>query len=62
MSLKINGSQGMSLTRLGVGLQYRLTPDFGLFVWPAIASSPKKDHFYAAITRFEMLVGAAYRF
>jgi hypothetical protein len=60
--LKINGPQGMSLIRLGAALQYRLTPDFGIFVWPAIANSPKKDFFYAAITRFELLGGAAYRF
>jgi hypothetical protein len=60
--LKINGAQGMSLTRLGAALQYRLTPDIGFFVWPAVATSPQKDHFYAAITRFELLVGAAYRF
>jgi hypothetical protein len=61
-SLVINGAQSMALTRFGAALQYQLNPNVGLFVWPAIATSPKQPHFHAAITRFETLIGAAYRF
>jgi hypothetical protein len=60
-TLMINGAQSMALTRFGVALQYRLS-DVSFFIWPAIATSPKKDHFHAAITRVETLIGAAYRF
>ena len=60
--LMINGAQGMQLTRLGAGLQFRITPELALFAGPAIAGSPKKQHFYAGITRFETLLGLAYRF
>jgi hypothetical protein len=60
--LMINGAQGMQLTRLGLALQYRITPELAVFLWPAVAGSPKKEHFYAGITRFETLFGIAYRF
>jgi len=61
-SLMINGAQSMALTRFGAALQYRINPNVGVFVWPAIATSPKQPHFHAAISRFETLIGAAYRF
>ena len=61
-TLMINGAQGMALYRLGAALQYRFNPDLSVFFWPTIATSPKKEHFHAAITRFETLFGAAYRF
>jgi tetratricopeptide (TPR) repeat protein len=61
-TLMINGAQGMALYRIGAAVQYRFNSDLSVFFWPAIATSPKKDHFHAAITRTEMLLGAAYRF
>ena len=60
-SLKVQGAQALGLTRLGVGLEYRVTPALGLFVWPAAANSPQKDHFYEPIARVELLFGAAFR-
>jgi tetratricopeptide (TPR) repeat protein len=59
--LNVSGTQALGLTRLGAGLQYRLTPELALFAWPAVANSPKKEHFHEAITRVELMFGAAYR-
>jgi tetratricopeptide (TPR) repeat protein len=61
-TLMIKGAQSLGLVRLGVGVHYEILPELSLFVWPAIASSPKKEHFYKQITRTEILAGAAYRF
>jgi hypothetical protein len=58
----VNGTQSLSVTRLGVGLEYRITPELAVFASPAVAGSPKKDHYYAGITRTELLFGLAYRF
>ena len=61
-TLMVKGAQGLSLVRIGIGVHYEVVPGFSLFVWPAIASSPKKEHFYQPITRTELLAGAAFRF
>jgi hypothetical protein len=62
-TVTVNGAQGMGLTRLGLGVQFRPIPVLALFVSPALANSPKKDsHYYAAISRLELVAGAAYRF
>ena len=61
-TLVIKGAQAMQLTRLGVALEFRVRPDLMLFAGPAINGSPKKEHFHAAITRFETTAGLAYRF
>jgi hypothetical protein len=61
-TLMVKGAQGLSLFRLGVGLHYEVVPGASLFVWPAIASSAKKEHFYQQITRTELLAGASFRF
>jgi hypothetical protein len=57
----VKGTQTLSEVRLGVGLQYELTPAWALFAWPAIANSPQKQYFHAAISRVELLVGVTYR-
>jgi hypothetical protein len=61
--LSVSGS-GVSrgVVRVGLGLEYELAPDFSLFFWPAVASSPQTGNFYGALTRVELLFGAAYRF
>jgi hypothetical protein len=61
-TLMVKGAQGLTLVRVGFGVHYEVVPGFSLFVWPAIASSPKKEHFYKQITRTELLAGAAFRF
>ncbi len=60
-SVTVNGAQALSLIRIGVAAEYDLTKNISLFFWPAYASSPKKEHFYGAIGRFELLAGVAYR-
>jgi hypothetical protein len=61
-TLMVKGAQGLTVVRIGIGVQYEVVPGFSLFVWPAIASSPKKDHFYEQISRVELLAGGAFRF
>ena len=58
----VDGAQGLPLTRLGLAAQFRLRPDLTLFAGPSINTSPKKEHFHAAIGRLETTVGLAYRF
>jgi len=61
--LMVNGSAvPRGLIRLGASLAYDVTPAVSLFFWPAVASSPKTGNFYDALTRVEVLFGAAYRF
>jgi len=61
--LSISGSGvARGVVRIGVGLVYDVLPRLSLFFWPAIASSPKTGNFYDALTRVELLFGAAYRF
>jgi hypothetical protein len=60
-SVDINGSQALSLVRLGIAADYELTKNVSLFLWPAYASSAKKQYFYGDIGRFELLAGVAYR-
>jgi hypothetical protein len=57
----INGSQALSLVRVGVAADYDLTKNLSVFFWPAYASSTKKPYFYGDIGRFELLAGVAYR-
>ena len=60
-SVTINGSQALSLVRIGVAAEYDLTKSVSLFFWPAYASSAKKQYFYGDIGRAELLFGVAYR-
>jgi len=60
--LAVNGAQGMFETRLGLGVSYRLLPELSLFASISQMDSKKKQHFYADITRNELLFGGAYRF
>lgn len=61
--LVVNGSGvARGVVRLGVMGEYELSPALSVFVWPALDSSPKSGNFYAALTRVEVLFGAAYRF
>jgi hypothetical protein len=60
-ALMINGTQGMLEVRPAAAVEVRLTQSVGVFAGPAIAASPKKDHFHAAITRVELLLGLQYR-
>jgi hypothetical protein len=60
-AVTINGAQAFSLLRIGVAAEYELTKTVALFVWPAYASSPKKEHFNGDIGRGEILAGVAYR-
>lgn len=61
--LMINGGAiARGLLRVGVAAEVDVARGFSVFVWPAIASSPKQENFYAALTRVEVLFGAAYRF
>jgi hypothetical protein len=60
--LMIKGSQGLGASRLGLAVQYRLSPELGLFVSSSVSNASKKDHFYADITRTELMFGVAYRF
>ena len=60
--LSVSGSVARGVVRIGAGLAYDVLPPLSLFFWPAIASSPKSGDFYEALTRVELLFGAAYRF
>ncbi|HSY40433.1 MAG TPA: tetratricopeptide repeat protein [Polyangia bacterium] len=60
-AVTVNGSQALSLVRIGVAAEYDLTKNVSLFFWPAYASSAKRDNFYGNIGRFEVLAGVAYR-
>ncbi len=60
---KIDGSGvPRGVLRFGVAGEYDLMPGLSVFVWPAVASSPKTGKFYGSLTRVEVLFGAAYRF
>ena len=58
--VNVTGTQAFSEVRIGAGLQYQLTPALSVFVWPAIANSPQKEHFHAAISRVEWLAGLTF--
>ena len=60
-NVNVNGSPALFLLRVGAGAEYDVIPNLSLFVWPALATSPKKKLFYSDITRFELLAGVAYR-
>jgi hypothetical protein len=57
----VKGTQALSEFRLGAGLQYELTPAWSVFAWPAVANSPQKQNFHAAISRTELLAGIIFR-
>jgi hypothetical protein len=57
----VKGTQALAEVRIGAGLQYQLTPALSVFVWPAIANSPQKPNFHAAISRVELLAGLVIR-
>ncbi len=57
----VKGTQALAEVRIGVGAQYQLTSTLSVFVWPAIANSPQKEHFHAAISRVELLAGLVIR-
>lgn len=59
--VNVNGSQALSVIRIGVAGEYDLTQNVSIFLWPAYANSPKKQYFYQDIGRFEILAGVAYR-
>jgi hypothetical protein len=58
--VNVKGTQTFSEVRIGAGLQYQLTPALSVFVWPAIANSPQKQYFHAAISRVEWLAGLTF--
>jgi hypothetical protein len=58
--VNVKGTQTFSEFRIGAGLQYQLTPALSVFVWPAIANSPQKQYFHAAISRVEWLAGLTF--
>jgi hypothetical protein len=60
-TLMINGTQGLFLARLGAGVHFRINRELSVFLSPAVANSPKKPHFYEAISRVELLFGLALR-
>jgi len=60
-SVTVNGTQALSLIRIGIAAEYELTDRVSVFFWPAYASSAKKQYFYGDIGRFELLAGAAFR-
>jgi hypothetical protein len=60
--LSVSGAQGMTEARFGAGVGYRFTPELAAFSSMAESTSPKKQHFYSEIQRFEWLFGVAYRF
>jgi hypothetical protein len=47
--------------RPALALEYMVRPAFGVFAGPAIAYSPKKEHFFGAIERVELLAGLVVR-
>jgi hypothetical protein len=59
--VKVTGTQALSEVRIGVGAQVQLTPALSVFLWPAIANSPQKQYFHAAISRIELLAGVVFR-
>jgi tetratricopeptide (TPR) repeat protein len=59
--VNVNGSQALTVIRIGVAGEYDLTQNLSIFLWPAYANSPKKQYFYQDIARFEILAGVAYR-
>ena len=57
----VKGTQALAEVRIGAGVQYQLTSTLSVFAWPAIANSPQKEHFHAAISRVELLAGLVIR-
>jgi hypothetical protein len=60
-NVAVKGTQALGELRIGAGLQYELLPTLSVFVWPAIANSPKKQYFHAEISRVELLAGVVIR-
>ena len=60
-TLMVNGAQSLPETRVGVALEFRLRPDVGVYVSMTAINSPKRDHFYEAISRVGLLAGVTYR-
>jgi tetratricopeptide repeat protein len=58
--LAVDGTQALFEARVGVEGIWDVGSAWSIFVGPAIANSPKKQHFYAEITRVEILGGLAY--
>jgi hypothetical protein len=60
-TLMVQGTQGLLELRPALALELRLRPSLAVYAGPAIAYSPRKEHFFAPIGRIELLVGLAYR-
>lgn len=59
---KVTGSQSLFEVRPGLSLTYRLFPAVELTAGGAVAISPRKENFHAALVRLELFGGAALRF
>jgi hypothetical protein len=57
----VNGSQGMLEIRPALGLQFQINRAMGVYGAAAVDYSPKKPHFYAPISRTELLLGFSFR-
>jgi len=59
--IKVNGAQSMLEIRPALGLQFQITRAMGVFGEIASDYSPKAAHFYAPISRTELLLGFSFR-
>jgi hypothetical protein len=57
----VNGAQSLGETRLGLALEFRIRPELGIYGSMTAINSPKKEHFYEAISRVGLLAGVTYR-
>jgi hypothetical protein len=61
MGIRVNGAQSMLEIRPALGLQFQITRAMGVFGEIASDYSPKAPHFYAPISRTEVLLGFSFR-
>jgi hypothetical protein len=59
--LGVDGTPSLPETRVGLALEFRIRPDLAVYASPTIINSPKREHFFAAISRLELLAGLTYR-
>ena len=59
--LVVNGAQSLPETRVGLALEFRITPELAVYASPTLVNSPKREHFFAAISRLELVAGLTYR-
>lgn len=59
-TLMVNGTQAVFELRPAAGLMFHIVPAMAASVTPALSFSPKKENFYQALGRFELMFGLSF--